>query len=51
VQQGPLATVPYRSIDLLDYAATMTLRQAGQVTLVEPSSLPRQPDAAALLRY
>jgi hypothetical protein len=38
-------------IDLLDYAATMTLRQAGQVTLVESSSLPPHADAAALLRY
>jgi Bacterial archaeo-eukaryotic release factor family 3 len=38
-------------IDLLDYAATMTLRHAGQVTLVEPSSLPPHADAAALLRY
>jgi hypothetical protein len=29
----------------------MTLRQAGQVTLVESSSLPPHADAAALLRY
>jgi Bacterial archaeo-eukaryotic release factor family 3 len=38
-------------IDLLDYAATMTLRQGGQVTLVAPSSLPLHAIAAALLRY
>jgi hypothetical protein len=44
-------TAALGDIDLLDYAATMTLRQAGQVTLVESSSLPPHADAAALLRY
>jgi hypothetical protein len=29
----------------------MTLRQAGQVTVVKSSSLPPHADAAALLRY
>jgi hypothetical protein len=38
-------------IDLLDYAATMSLQRGGQVTLVVPSSLPLHAKAAALLRY
>jgi hypothetical protein len=38
-------------IDLLDYAAVMTLRQGGQVTLVGGAELPRSARAAAILRY
>jgi release factor family 3 len=38
-------------IDLLDYAAVMTLRQGGQVTLVGRAELPRSARAAAILRY
>ena len=37
--------------DLLDYAAVMTLRQGGDVTLVEPAQLPPTGPAAAILRY
>jgi hypothetical protein len=37
--------------DLLDYAALMTLRQGGNVTLVDPSQLPPATPAAAILRY
>ncbi len=38
-------------IDLLDYAALMTLRQGGRVMLVEPPALPPPGLAAAILRY
>jgi hypothetical protein len=38
-------------IDLLDYAAVMTLRQGGQVLLVEPPALPPATPAAAIVRY
>ena len=37
--------------DLLNYAAVMTLRQGGDVTLVEPAQLPPPGPAAAILRY
>jgi len=37
--------------DLLNYAAVMTLRQGGDVTLVEPAQLPPPGLAAAILRY
>ncbi len=36
--------------DLLDYAAVMTLRQGGNVTLVNRAHLPRTAPAAAILR-
>jgi Bacterial archaeo-eukaryotic release factor family 3 len=38
-------------IDLLDYAALMTLRQGGSVTLVERTVLPKPGLCAAILRY
>jgi Bacterial archaeo-eukaryotic release factor family 3 len=38
-------------VDLLDYAALMTLRQGGQVTLVGRAELPPSAPAAAILRY
>ena len=37
--------------DLLDYAALMTLRQGGCVTLVDRTRLPPEGPAAAILRY
>jgi hypothetical protein len=37
--------------DLMNYAAVMTLRQGGEVTLVEPAQLPPPAPAAAILRY
>lgn len=37
--------------DLLNYAAVMTLRQGGEVALVEPARLPQPGAAAAILRY
>ena len=37
--------------DLLNYAAVMTLRQGGDVTMVEPAQLPPPGPAAAILRY
>jgi hypothetical protein len=37
--------------DLLDYAASMTLRQGGDVTLVDAAQMPRSGPAAAILRY
>lgn len=37
--------------DLLDYAALMTLRQGGAVTLVDRAQLPPDGPAAAILRY
>jgi hypothetical protein len=37
--------------DLLDYAAVMTLRQGGNVTLVDRTQLPPAGLAAAILRY
>ena len=37
--------------DLLDYAALMTLRQGGNVTLLEREQLPPTGPAAAILRY
>jgi hypothetical protein len=37
--------------DLFDYAALMTLRQGGAVSLVERSDLPPDGPAAAILRY
>lgn len=37
--------------DLMNYAAVMTLRQGGEVTLVEPAQLPQPGPAAAILRY
>jgi Bacterial archaeo-eukaryotic release factor family 3 len=37
--------------DLFDYAALMTLRQGGPVTLVERAQLPPGAPAAAILRY
>ncbi len=37
--------------DLLDYAALMTLRQGGHVTLVDRAQLPPDGPAAAILRY
>lgn len=37
--------------DLLDYAALMTLRQGGNVMLVDPAQLPSAGPAAAILRY
>jgi hypothetical protein len=37
--------------DLLDYAALMTLRQGGNVTLVDRTQLPPTGPAAAILRY
>jgi hypothetical protein len=37
--------------DLLDYAALMTLRQGGVVTLVDRTRLPPDGPAAAILRY
>jgi hypothetical protein len=37
--------------DLLNCAAVMTLRQGGEVTLVEPAQLPSASPAAAILRY
>jgi len=36
---------------LLDYAALMTLRQGGNVTLVDRTQLPPDRPAAAILRY
>jgi hypothetical protein len=38
-------------VDLLDYAALMTLRQGGQVMLVGRAKLPPSARAAAILRY
>jgi hypothetical protein len=38
-------------VDLLDYAAVMTLRQGGHVTLVGRAELPPSARAAAILRY
>ncbi len=38
-------------VDLLDYAAVMTLRQGGQVTLIGRGELPPSAQAAAILRY
>jgi hypothetical protein len=38
-------------IDLLDYAALMTLRQGGSVMLVDRAALPPPGTAAAILRY
>jgi hypothetical protein len=38
-------------IDLLDFAALMTLRQGGSVTLVEREALPPPGFSAAILRY
>jgi hypothetical protein len=38
-------------IDLLDYAASMTLRQGGSVMLVDRAALPPPGMAAAILRY
>jgi Bacterial archaeo-eukaryotic release factor family 3 len=37
--------------DLLDYAAVMTLRQGGNITLVDRAQLPPTGPAAAILRY
>jgi hypothetical protein len=37
--------------DLLDYAAVMTLRQGGNVTVVDRTQLPPTGPAAAILRY
>jgi hypothetical protein len=37
--------------DLLDYAALMTLRQGGNITLVDRTQLPPDGPAAAILRY
>ena len=37
--------------DLFDYAALMTLRQGGGVSLVERADLPPDGPAAAILRY
>ncbi len=37
--------------DLLNYAAMMTLRQGGEVTLGDPAQLPQPGPAAAILRY
>jgi hypothetical protein len=37
--------------DLLDYAALMTLRQGGNITLVDRARLPPDGPAAAILRY
>jgi len=37
--------------DLLDYAALMTLRQGGNITLVDRTQLPPDGSAAAILRY
>src|SRR5438067_3880387 len=37
--------------DLLDYAALMTLRQGGNITLVDRTQLPPTGPAAAILRY
>lgn len=37
--------------DLLDYAAVMTLRQGGNVTIVDRTQLPPAGPAAAILRY
>jgi hypothetical protein len=37
--------------DLLDYAAVMTLRQGGHVTLVGRAERPPSARAAAILRY
>jgi len=37
--------------DLLDYAALMTLRQGGNITLVDRTQLPPNGPAAAILRY
>jgi len=37
--------------DLLDYAAVMTLRQGGNVTVVDRAQLPPTGPAAAILRY
>ena len=37
--------------DLFDYAARMTLRQGGGVTLVDRAQLPADAAAAAILRY
>jgi hypothetical protein len=37
--------------DLFDYAALMTLRQGGPVTVVERAQLPPDAPAAAILRY
>ena len=38
-------------VDLLDYAALMTLRQGGSVMLVDRAALPPPGMAAAILRY
>jgi hypothetical protein len=38
-------------VDLLDYAAIMTLRQGGHVTMVERPALPPEARGAAILRY
>jgi hypothetical protein len=38
-------------IDLFNYAAVMTLRHKGSVTLVEANMLPRSAQIAAILRY
>ena len=40
-----------RDIDLLDFAALMTLRQGGSVMLVAPEALPPPGVSAAILRY
>ncbi len=37
--------------DLLDYAALMTLRQGGNITMVDRTQLPPDGPAAAILRY
>src|SRR4029079_7034011 len=37
--------------ELFDYAASMTLRQGGAVTLAERAKLPPNAGAAAILRY
>jgi hypothetical protein len=37
--------------DLLDYAALMTMRQGGVVSLVDRTRLPPDGPAAAILRY
>lgn len=38
-------------IDLLDHAAVLTLRQGGEVAIVDAACLPRQTNVAAILRY
>jgi hypothetical protein len=46
-----LTGAPPMAIDLLDFAALMTLRPGGSVTLVAPEALPPPGLSTAILRY